>query len=200
MRNLAPLMLLLCVGFSTFSQVGINTTNPTTTLDVNGSIRVRGVSTTSSEEVTVIATKIIGVDDLGNFVDVQIGDNLILEANKIKANDKILKIGDVSPFNIPILSDVNLIILPGEPNEDKSVIRMRSILGNMIITGIIGGVDGQQIWLYPVTGDLTILPNSILSLFGNRIESNGSSMVIERYNMVRLMYDATRSKWIIMDH
>jgi hypothetical protein len=69
----------------------------------------------------------------------------------------------------------------------------------MIITGLVAGQDGQTIWLYPQSGDLTFLPNSLLSLFGNRIESNGN-MIVQQYNMVKLMYDATRAKWIIMDH
>lgn len=195
MKNLAPIFIALLIGCMSTAQVGINTTEPTATLDVNGTLRLRDAEKGPND---VIATKIVGIDDSGNIVQVEVAENLILENNTIRANDKILTIGDVDPIGVPIISDLNLIIWPGEPNEDKSVIRIRSILGDVIVTGIAAGQDGQTIWLYPITGDLTFIPNSLLSLFGNRIENN-SNMVVQQYEMVKLMYDATRSKWIIMD-
>ena len=195
MKKLAPIFIALLIGSISYAQVGINTTEPTATLDVNGTLRLRE-SKKGPNDIT--ATRIIGMDDLGNFVEVEIGENIILENNTIRANDKILTIGDIDLLGLPIINDLNLIIWPGEPNEDKSVIRLKSILGDIIVTGIVAGQDGQTIWLYPTTGDLTFIPNSILSLFGNRIENN-SNLVVQQYEMVKLMYDATRSKWIIMD-
>ena len=195
MKNLAPIFIALLIGYISTAQVGINTTEPTATLDVNGTLRLRDAEKGPNE---VIATRIVGIDDSGNIVQVEVAENLILENNTIRANDKILTIGDIEPIGIPVISDLNLIIWPGEPNEDKSVIRIRSILGDVIVTGIAAGQDGQTIWLYPTTGDLTFIPNSLLSLFGNRIENN-SNLVVQQYEMVKLMYDATRSKWIIMD-
>lgn len=196
MKKLAPVILMLLCVYSGFSQVGINTTEPTSTLDINGNLRVRKGA--RSPENDFQATKIIGVDDEGNFVEVDIDENIILENNKIRATNRILKIGDVPALNVPIIDDMDLVIWPGEPNEDKSVIRVRSLLGDVIMTGIVAGVDGQQIWLYPVSGKITFIPNSILSLFGNQIENN-SNLVVDQYEMVKLMYDATRQKWIIMD-
>jgi hypothetical protein len=102
-------------------------------------------------------------------------------------------------LNIAIIHNLDLVIWPGEPNEDKSVIRIDNILGDIIITGFAAGQDGQQVWLYPISGQITFLPNSILSLLGNRIENN-DNLIVKRYEMVKLMYDATRSMWIIMDH
>lgn len=196
MKKLAPLLIaVFCVSVA-YTQVGINTTEPTATLDVDGTLRVRKAERSSANNV--IATRIIGIDDLGNIVEVEVDENLILENNRIRATNRILKIGDVPLLNLPIIDDLDLVIWPGEPNEDKSVIRVQSILGDVIITGIAAGQDGQQIWLYPVTGKITFLPNSLLSLFGNRIENN-SNLVVDRYEMVKLMYDATRQKWIIMD-
>jgi hypothetical protein len=198
MKRLAPIFVILLMAFSGYAQVGINTTEPTSTLDVNGTIRVRGAKF-SSYDNDIIAKHIIGIDDDGNMVEVEVDENLILENNKIRAVNQILKIGDVPGLNVPIINDLNLVIWPGEPNDDKSVIKLNSILGDMIITGLVAGQDGQQIWLYPVSGDLTLVPNSLLSLFANQIEQN-NNMIVPRYSMVRLMYDATRSKWIIMDH
>ena len=41
-------ILFSCFPFLIFSQVGINTANPTHTLDVNGSLRVRGITQAAS--------------------------------------------------------------------------------------------------------------------------------------------------------
>lgn len=194
MKKLAPFLVFLFIGISATSQVGVNTTEPTSTLDVNGTIRVRGVKNSNS-----IAQRIVGIDDQGNFVEVEVEDNLILENNTIRAVDRTSKIGDVFTLGLPIIDNLDLVILPGEPNRDKPVLRLFSPLGDMILTGLRPGTDGQMVYLYPSSGDLTIIPNSILSLFGNRIESNNNT-VIPRYSMVRLIYDASRSKWIIMDN
>lgn len=195
MIKLAPFFGLLLISASSFSQVGIGTTDPQSTLDVNGTLRVTGLKSSLQE---VQAVHIVGLDEDGNFVEVEVDENLILENNKIRATNRILKIGDVPTLGLPIIDDLDLVIWPGEPNEDKAVIRVQSILGDMIITGLVAGQDGQQIWLYPISGQITFVPNSILSLFGNRIEAN-SNLVVEQYEMVKLMYDATRTKWIIMD-
>ncbi len=196
MKIFAPLIVTVLCASTAYSQVGINTTEPTATLDIDGTLRVRKAERSLSNDN--VATRIVGIDDLGNIVEVEVDDNLILENNRLRATNRILKIGDVPTLGVPIIDDMDLVIWPGEPNEDKSVIRVSSLLGDIIITGIVAGQDGQQIWLYPVSGDITFLPNSLLSLFGNRIENN-SNLVVERYEMVKLMYDATRSKWIIMD-
>ena len=188
MKNLALFLTALLICSSAYSQVGVNTTEPTTTLDVNGTLRVRGVKNSES-----IAQRIVGIDDAGNFVEVEVDENLVLENNRIRAVDQSTELGDVPILGLPIIDNLDLVILPGEPNRNKPVLRLQSLLGDMILT------DGQMVYLYPISGDLTLIPNSILSLFGNRIESNVNT-TIPRYSMVKLMYDATRSKWIIMDN
>ena len=195
MRKCPLIIGLLLFSISCFSQVGINTTDPQSTLDVNGTLRVSGLKSALQD---VEAVRIVGLDEEGNFVEVDVDENLVLENNKIRATNRILKIGDVPTLGVPVIDDLDLVIWPGEHNEDKSVIRVQSILGDIIITGLVAGQDGQQIWLYPISGQITFIPNSILSLFGNRIETN-SSLIVEQYEMVKLMYDATRAKWIIMD-
>ena len=62
------------------AQVGVNTTDPTSTLDVNGSLRVRSMSASG----TVDATKVIGVDADGNFIDVEAGQNIQINNNVIE--------------------------------------------------------------------------------------------------------------------
>ena len=52
------LFIILLLPFSMFCQVGINTTTPTNTLDVNGSVRVRSLTngTVESSTTGVLAT------------------------------------------------------------------------------------------------------------------------------------------------
>jgi hypothetical protein len=194
MKKFAPIFVVLLIGFQCFAQIGINTKEPTSTLDVNGSLRVRG-----SNNSRTVATKIVGVDENGNFVDVVVAKNLILENNTIHAIDRHSEIGDIPVIGIPVVDDVDLIILPGEPNDDRSVIRLTSLLGDMTFTGLKAGTDGQKIWLYPVSGQLTIIPNSLLSIFSNQVEGSGL-IITEQYRMIQLIYDGSRSKWIVMDH
>ncbi|RMA56757.1 hypothetical protein [Ulvibacter antarcticus] len=200
MKILAPFFVLLLISSTIYSQVGINTTEPTSTLDVAGTIRMRGMEPNDGEvigETPLLATKILGLDDLGNFIEVEIDENVILKNNKISAIDRVVEIGSAPTFVLPVVSDIAMLILPGEPNEDYKVIRLNSIWPTMTMTGLLAGVDGQTIWLYPQTSDLIILRNSLLSLLGNRIEGSGN-VLVEQYEMVQLMYDGVRGKWIIM--
>lgn len=182
------------ISLSAYAQVGINTVNPTSTLDVNGDIRVRGLSEPNITEV--IATRIVGMDDEGNFTHITVGDNIKLENNVLTAINKTLSIED-KLFTQTRLS--NTIVFPGEPNERPSIIRIKNTSpgGNTEITGIDGGTDGMHLSLYPVDGRLILIPNSTESDPENRIESN-SSMEALRYEVMELFYDGSRSKWIIM--
>ncbi len=196
MKNVAPLLFFLFIGTSCFSQVGINTTDPQSTLDVNGTIRVTGIKSAYQD---VEAVRILGVDEDGNFVEVEIDENLILEDNRIRANSRISRLGTIPTLNIGIAHNLNLIILPGEPNDDKKVIRLFNLAGNFDITGIAAGVDGQQIWLYPQSGRIRLLRGNAGSLPANRIQGTGMWTIFQ-YEMIQLMYDANIAKWIIMDN
>jgi len=48
------IILSLVVSFFSFSQVGINNTNPNATLDINGNLSIRSVTTTSGTDVLTI--------------------------------------------------------------------------------------------------------------------------------------------------
>ena len=75
-----------------YSQVGIGATEPQATLDVNGSMHVSGIKSSFQQ---IEAVRIIGVDEDGNLVEVDVDENLILENNKIRANDRIPRFGDI---------------------------------------------------------------------------------------------------------
>ncbi len=198
MKKLAPFLVCLFLSIYTFAQVGINTTEPTQTLDINGTLRVRGIKSSQDNLNGPEAIRIVGIDDEGNMVEVDVADNIILENNQLYAINNKEKISDPFPINVPLISNVNLIIWPGEPNDDKSVIRITSLLGDTAITGIVAGQPGQVISLYPTDGDLYIYPNSILSLLSSQILSDTNTViVVKRYEMIQLMYDGTFNKWVV---
>ena len=90
-----------------------------------------------------------------------------------------------------------MVILLGEPNDDKRVIRIVNISGNLDVTGIEAGVDGQRIWFYPQSGRVRLLRSNGASLPANQIIGTGS-YVIFQFEMIELMYDGLLAKWVIM--
>ncbi len=199
MKQLVLIFALLTFT-ATLSQVGINTTNPQETLDVNGTTKFRITNQTS-----VTTTKIGGLDNNGVFREIEIGDNLKLENNKIKVTEtKKYSFGAITinnNNNNDSHDNVDLLVGPGEANEDKSIIRVfLTDAGKKIkFTGIKAGTDGQHIWLYPQDNELDLKDNDSNSLNANQIEKNAKHKA-KQYEMVKLVYDATRAKWIIMSH
>ncbi|MBU2940950.1 hypothetical protein KO494_15475 [Lacinutrix sp. C3R15] len=187
-------MLLVCA--KTIGQVGIGTTNPQETLDVNGTTQFR---VTNQSGVATI--KLGGLDENGVFREIYIGTNLMLNNNTLSAssNPKFsfgaidLGRGDDE------FDDVDLRIGAGEENEDKTIIRIYAGNDDVKFTGIKAGEDGQHIWLYPQDGKLELKDDDDDSAESNQIESN-SSLKPEKYEMIHLVYDGERSKWIVMDH
>lgn len=197
MKNLAYIFPCLLFSITSFSQVGINTTTPTTTLDVNGNIRVRDLSNRTGLE----AVKVIGIDEKGHFVEVSIGKNIDLIDNRLVVTDRTQELGDnPTPLTGSQTDNLRLAVLPGEPNYGKSIIRIiRDVPGDTEITGFEAAPDGTHIWLYAVDGKLKLIDNSTDSLPENRIELN-SKMDVKQYEMIELFYDGNRKKWIIMSH
>lgn len=200
MKNSTSFYLFLLFSISAFSQVGINTTDPTSTLDVNGTIRVRSMY--SGSEGDIQAVKIIGLDENGNFVEVEMGKNIDLVNNKLVVTDRTLELGNLStPLTTTRNHDLQLRVFPGEANHGRSIIRIENTVGtgDTEITGIQAAPDGTHIWLYAISGKLTLIPNSTESLVGNRIEKN-NKMAADQYAMIELFYDAARGKWIVMQN
>lgn len=193
MTKIAPLIVCLLCSLLSFAQVGINTSNPTSTLDVNGNIRIRTLSVDQG-----VATKLIGVDDIGNMMEIEVEEGVVLENNKLRAADRFERISEPFEINISVGNNVNFIILPGEPNDEKTVIRITSTLSSIEISGIQAAQHGQRIKLYPTTGDLSLSVNDTGSLPGNRILAHNNGMVtVRQYQMVELMYDGLAGGWII---
>ena len=78
MKNIFFIVLLV-MSAEAFGQVGIGTTDPQETLDVNGTVRFR---TTNQGAVTAI--KIGGLDADGVFREITIGPNIKLDNNVLE--------------------------------------------------------------------------------------------------------------------
>ena len=190
-----PLILAIFLATSfCFSQVGVNTSTPSETLEVNGTLKI---NTTNQGGVTT--TELGGISSSGVFRKIDIGTNLVLKSNVLSSKSAFDHSFGTISLTVKANHDVDLLLDAAELNEGKSIIRINNTAGDTEITGIKDGYDGQQIWLYPVDGKLTIKTLNTNSLVANRIEANAKPGCLV-YGMISLVYDGTRSLWIIMQN
>ena len=129
--------------------------------------------------------------------DIEVGTNLILKANVLKAKSALDHSFGAITLASNDVDNVDLLLETGETNEDKSIIRI-SFTANSKINGIKAGYDGQSIWLYPQNITLEIKANNSLTA-GYSIELSGK-MKVAIYEMMNIVYDGTRGIWVIMNH
>ena len=198
MKNLAPLFIALLFAVQAFSQVGINTTEPTATLDVDGNIRIRKMNSSFTNSVAVT---IVGMDEDGNFVLIDVDENIILEDNKLRAVERRYRFASVDAIG-GTQNNMDLLILPGEPNDDKKIVRIyapENLRASIVITGILAGEDGQTIWLYAQDGSIRLVGNDNGSDPENQFMISGQ-ITIQQYEMIQVMYDTNIQKWVVMDY
>lgn len=180
------------------AQVGIGTTEPTSTLDVNGDVRIRSLQAGFYPEgEEIIATDVVGMDGDGNLTRIKVSDNIRLIDNELIVVENKLRIGDIPELDVTNNHDLDLVIWPGEPNQLKSVIRIQNNSGDTIVTGIRAGFDGQHIILYPISGKLTLKGLDNNSLPENQFAGTGN-VIIKEYQTIEIFYDASIQKWVIM--
>jgi len=196
MKNLAPLFIALLFALQAFSQVGINTTEPTATLDVNGNIRVRKMNDSFTDSV---AEKLVGMDEDGNFVLVDVDENVILEENKLRVVENRYRFASVTVIGDD-LNNLDLLILPGEPNDDKKIVRIHTPAdGNITITGIVAGENGQTVWILAMDGSIRLVGLDDDSDPENQFLIAGQ-ISIQQYEMIQLLYVTSLQKWLVMDY
>jgi len=193
MKNVFLLIgVLLCVSQG-FSQVGINTTEPAATLDVNGTLRVRDFKSINETQ----AVKIVGLDEDGNFIEVDVDENVILKDNKLRVVENRYRSAATPIITGSTVHNYDLVILPGEPNDDKKIIRIMTSGGALDFSGIKAGEDGQMIWLMASSNKIKLLDTNPGSDPENQFLI-GASIIVKQYGMVQLVYDATIQKWLVM--
>jgi hypothetical protein len=190
--------LLFVSGFG-FSQVGVGTTNPQETLHVNGTLRI-----TNTNQESVDAIKIGGLDENGTYREIILGTNLSLKNNVISATSAPKYTFGSITLTSANNHNVDLLLDPGEANDGVNIIRvygLGSSSSTRKITGIKAGVDGQVIWLYPQLpmASLELMPNNSNSLPANRIlPADKMTPKTDENEMIKLIYDAQRSRWLVM--
>ncbi|MCC4213792.1 hypothetical protein [Leeuwenhoekiella parthenopeia] len=204
MKLVNPLLIVIfsILTAPVFAQVGIGTTEPTTMLDVNGTIMVESAIIDKNVDALVAA------DENGVLTTIDLGQNLVMNEGRISYRSSSfysMGVQDLSGISVlpgGITSNLDVNIDPGEANEGKIVIKLINTPGNIKITGIQGGYDGRHLYLYQDDkSTLTILNMSNLSLPGNQVDTlTGSSFNISGQGMIELVYDGPTSKWVVISH
>jgi hypothetical protein len=187
-------ILIFCLSFTSLlmSQVGIGTTTPNETLEVNGTLRV---NTTNQSSVTT--TKLGGLDGDGTYREVIVGANLELKDNILNAKNGFDHSFGSITFTVKTNDNVDLLLGPGEANEGKTIIRVFNTTGKTEIMGITDGYDGQHIWLFAQDDTVDLIGGS--STPQNNIEGNAKKSAAQ-WAMIELVYDGLNSKWFIMQN
>src|SRR5690554_4448388 len=189
-----------------YSQVGIGTIEPTETLDIDGTLRVRATAPQIGTELV----KIGGLDVNGVFHEIAIGLNLILKNNTLSVKTPF----DHSYGSIHLeaafdFNDVDLKLNEGEENEGKTIIKISYTPPNNapLPTAYIWSIKdagirhGQQIWLlcdtreirFLTTGDPENPPGHILGYAPYNPKVN-------RNEIVNFVYDGEIKKWRIANN
>ena len=194
--------LFLFASFFTQAQVGINTTDPKADLDVNGTFRVGELSGENLQ-----ARKLLGVNEDGIILELEMDENIYIDGSKVKSHTRREGVYEHNLLGIPLIDNALSIIWPGGTGDGKSVIRIDNlIVPNTTLTGLEMNVfttptdaHGMTVTLYSVSGTITLKSDDAGSSPENRFRlAAGLDVIIQQYEMVRVMYDAILEKWLVM--
>lgn len=192
------LLFTFFVSMPLFSQVGIGTVAPQSTLHVEGTFQV------SSTDNVCTADKLAGIGPTGRVTNVIVGSNLTLTGNVLSANTgnnnafyKIATIPVAPPF--PNYSYNNFDMDITGANTDVVIFRLVGATNNFTISGIIGGTDGRHIILYNANPVNMKIDHLVGSLPQNQIDTLGSATATSGIGTVELVYDGTLLKWIVVN-
>ena len=205
MKTLKTTTFFLSLFFSIYlqAQVGIGTNNPQEMLHIEGDLIVEGYNQLES------STTLVGADAEGNLTTLNLSSDITLENNRIQlANSVYYEIGK---RNLTLLSigsanrvhNLDLKLGPGEINQGKTVIKLSNIPGNIKLTGIRDGVDGQHLFLYNASkGNIVLLNHddnaSRFSLARNRMNVLAGSETISGQGSIEMFYDGTLQRWVVL--
>lgn len=201
-----PTHLIFAILFSsslfTHAQVGINTSDPKADLDVNGTMRV---SELSGENLQ--AKKLLGVSEDGIILELDMDENIYIDGDVVKSHTRRERVYLRNVLGIPVLDNALSIIWPGGAGDGKSVIRIDNLLlPNTTLTGLEMNVfaspldaHGMTVTLYSISGLITLKSDDPASTPENRFRlAGGVDVVVQQYDMVKLMYDGLLERWLVM--
>jgi hypothetical protein len=178
-----------------YAQVGIGTTNPLSTLHIEGTMRVTDTDNTTT------TTKLTGTCDSGIVSDVKVGRNLSLVNNELSAADgdnsiyKVASVKLVTTSSNYIFDNLNLDL--NGVNAGVVVFRLYGSTNNFTIKGIAGGVNGRHILLYNSSTVNMRVDHLVSSNPSNTIDTIGTSTATSGVGTIELVYDGATSKWIV---
>ena len=180
-----------------YAQVGVGTTNPLSTLHVEGTMRITNTNNTTT------TTKLTGTCAEGVVSDVVVGDNLTLVGNRLNAavsdnsSYKVATIRLSTRLPNQIFDNLNLDLTGA--NAGVVIFRIEGPAHNFSISGIQGGTDGRHIILYNSTAVNMKMEHLLSSIPANTIDTIGSSTSTSGVGTVQLVYDGSSSKWIVIN-
>ncbi|ESU18746.1 hypothetical protein FCR2A7T_21490 [Flavobacterium cauense R2A-7] len=179
-----------------YAQVGIGTTNPLSTLHVQGTMRITDTNNTTT------TTKLTGTCDSGIVSDVKVGRNLSLVNNELSAADgdnSIYKVAAVKMLTpVSNFTFDNLDLQLNGVNAGVVVFRLYGSTQNFSIKGITGGTNGRHIILYNSSAVNMKMDHMLSSIAPNNIDTIGASTSTSGIGTVELVYDGSASKWIVI--
>jgi len=205
MKNLiVTTAIILCVVSGAQAQIGIGTTNPMASIDVNGTVRVTSLPVGTTDEITLTgstSSKTLNKTDLGA--------NLIIIDNSLETAPVSGTIGNLNLGNAPSIAgtivSLDLEIGSGEVNSNATLIKLHSYSSSLNIAGITNGVNGRHFTLFfSETINVSILEDDSNSLPRNRILTAATSQLsINGLGFVDLVYDDDAGsdglgRWIVI--
>ncbi|RTY93617.1 hypothetical protein [Flavobacterium sp. GT3R68] len=190
------ILLFLFSGFISNAQVGIGTSNPLSTLHVEGTMRVTNTNNTTT------TTKLTGTCSQGVMADVSVGSNLSLVNNVLSAADsdnskyRIATVPMPTLFSNQVFDNIDLQL--NGANAGVVVFRFIGSGHNFSISGLRGGTDGRHVILYNASAVNMKINHLSSSVPANTIDTIGASTSTSGVGTVELVYDGAASKWIVI--
>lgn len=181
----------LCV-----AQVGIGTTNPQSTLHVQGTMRVTNTNNTTT------TTKLTGTCDQGIVADIAVGPNLSLINNVLSAAGtdnskyKVAPVKMLTPTSNFVFDNLDLQL--NGANAGAVVFRLYGSTQNFSIRGIQGGVDGRHIILYNSSAVNMKIDHMQSLIPANNLDTIGTSTSTSGVGTVEMVYDGAAGTWIVI--
>lgn len=198
--------IIMYYAYAGFCQVGVNTSTPTSALDVNGTVRVENLIDTAGE----VSLTGVAASTTTQLSRTSTGAGLIVRNNTLELAPVTRNIGalDLSPLIAALgvtLTDISALLGLGEDNEASTFIRVYGYNTTINLTGISGGVHGRRITLYfSEESNVRLKEESILALPQNRFNTLATSQItVSGTGFVELVYDATaggviKGRWLVL--
>lgn len=185
------------------AQIGVNTTNPTETIDINGTAAIRDLSTNA-----VSTTGLLGANNNGVVGGVTVGNNLELTNGVLNATTgatRYLPVIITRNFFTNTFNNLNLNL--NGTNADKTLFILRGNNGTPAITtltGIAGGTDGRLIVIKADTQNFNIfiINESTASLPENRFQfyiNPNQSENVNGFGSFTFVYVASVQRWVLIN-